>query len=120
MLLHIIAKKQKNKRSYQVHSDTVSQYTGLKDKNGTKIFEGDVLPISTLVDAETGEKICLYSGGIAKTRITANMVVEHHPKNGGWKLSHYRAKYKPFWICHRDFSKVEIIGNRWDNPELLQ
>ena len=82
--------------------ETVSQFTGLTDKNGVKIFEGDIVkgisnnPFSM---REWGEYAVIWG-------------VDHwHIKNTYFTLQEL------FNYCN---NKIEIIGNIHDNPELLK
>lgn len=83
---------------YEVDSETVGQFTGLTDKNGRKIFEGDV---------------CLDSTGWV-------FVVIWDSDNGRFLGRHSKPRGDTY-ICYVGrVPAVEIIGNRWDNPELLE
>ena len=76
--------------------ETVGQYTGLKDKNGAKIFEGDILK------RENEIIIVLWNNKYACLTL--------HCDN--WSCL-------GFFYEDLDVDKVEVIGNIYDNPELL-
>jgi uncharacterized phage protein (TIGR01671 family) len=88
-------------KSFEVVPDAVGQYTGLTDKNGEKIFEGDILQFTYTGDNEGVEGI-------------ASVVFE-------------RGKFGVLWGWHKELvcldgfanTTVEVIGNTHDNPELL-
>lgn len=80
-----------------VDLDTVGQYTGLKDKNGVKIFDGDIIK-----STETGE--------IA--------VVEWQDEHSAFMLC--VPKQNDFeYIGEVGSDIMEVIGTIYDNPELL-
>ena len=87
--------------SYQVDEETVGQYTGLKDKNGKRIFEGDVAKV-----LQGKDKDIAYVG-------FENGAFMLYPKTGNI----YERTLWEYWYNDWD---VEIIGNIHDNPELLE
>lgn len=107
---------------YPIDPDTVGQYTGLTDKNGKKIFEGDILKIESTVK---GEPIEAKYGIYEQCKRIDYAVVQEDEKTGGYKLKVYHnGRYKriaKFDVAHIYFYyKAEVIGNIHDNPELLE
>ena len=82
-------------------ADTVGQYTGLKDKHGKRIFDGDVAKV-----LQGKDKDIAYVG-------FENGAFMLYPKTGNI----YERTLWEYWYNDWD---VEVIGNITDNPELLE
>ena len=92
---------------YEVDPDTVGQYTGLTDKNGKKIFEGDIIkifPDCDYLDDYDISKVYSYNGIFC---------VDYHVDDFDSTALGFLESYIP--DC-----AFEIIGNIHDNPELLE
>ena len=89
----------------KVLSETVGQYTGLTDKNGTRIFEGDIVICK--------KEIC---GNFIDSCVEIGFV---EMKHGAFGLHRKQGYYRPFKDWLEDY-EYEVIGNIHDNPELLK
>jgi len=84
----------------------LEQYTGLKDKNGKEIYEGDIIQ----------EEIDFNS---TMTDGTFKYMVYWDEEELCWGLEHIgnESIHNKLWQCN---SSTEVIGNIHENPELLE
>lgn len=75
----------------------IMQYTGLKDINGKEIYEGDIVRYySTHIDSWGGKRYEI-----------------NYTQDGEWALGED-------WLLSKKWRYCEVIGNIYENPELLK
>ena len=84
----------------------VMQFTGLKDKNGKEIYKGDILRIINEYDKVNITEVKFIDGGFT----VEDDFGEYDMTTIGWAIN----------IWDNENSNYEIIGNIYENPDLLK
>lgn len=88
-------------RHWEIDSSTLGQFTGFPDKDGTLIFDGDILEF--------------HYDDLYPENVTYSVVKWG---DGEWTLIE-DGYYTPDSFRSEDAAKAKVVGNIWDNPELV-
>ena len=82
----------------------VMQSTGLKDKNGSEIFEGDIVRFALTESLPCGFNYVMNKDGVVTYKLGAFYVVNCLVE---------------YLISDINTNELEVVGNKYENPELL-
>jgi len=95
------------------------QFTGLHDKSGKEIYEGDIVRILyTDWPSQTGNALSLED---YKKSISYHGVVEWH--DAGWHVKMWGKKYQEYYFDSIDpgrHGEIEVIGSIYSTPNLIK
>ena len=97
-----INKSNYGNKSFNYEDIELMQYTGLKDKNGKEIYEGDIVSFNLKSDSEGQPYIIGY--------------IEYQTTFSGYRIMSFEGSF----ALDYNIKDIEVIGNIYDNPELLE
>jgi len=95
---------------YENERYTLEQYTGLKDKNGTEIYEGDIVRAAFYVDRSPGSVLDDEHIGVIKWRKVG----------AGFSFDSPNSPFHRCDLLWWVIDNCKVIGNIHENPELLE
>lgn len=114
---------------FSVDPSTVGQFTGLVDKNGRKIFEGDIVRLFDISAGEIVQECGAFGIGCRKQIDYDYLASEIAPVTGSNNTpmfcynDNFVSLLELWWNYNEEgdeISVIEVIGNIHDNPEMLE